>query len=208
MSEISPDYKPARILTVALQIVLVFQIGAAAGCAVATFASTSQTITLPPGIFEAYELMRRSLQFSSWVVIVVLMFWVYRVSQNAHEIADPEPTVSPGWAVGWFFVPVANLVRPYLVLSELYNASRRPDAWKELGRPLVTGVWGILNVLAVLLFVTIRISRINSGIPPAGLVAAGLAVVALQQVAMLIICSRIAVWQNRISSSEGVESVF
>jgi hypothetical protein len=30
---------------------------------------------------------------------------------------------TPGWAVGWFFVPIANLFKPYEAVREIYQAS-------------------------------------------------------------------------------------
>jgi Na+/proline symporter len=54
---------------------------------------------------------------------------------------------SPGWAVGWWFVPFANLVKPFQVMRELYNESD-PDFEEEpgflsvkSGAPELMGFW-------------------------------------------------------------------
>lgn len=39
---------------------------------------------------------------------IAVLRWIYRASRNAHAFG-PAMTVTPGWAVGWFFVPIANL---------------------------------------------------------------------------------------------------
>ncbi len=204
----SSDFQPARILTVGLQAVLVWQIVAAFVTAGGIFMSMSRQLILPPGVFEVYETLRQSLNFWHWIVIVVLAFWTYRISKNTHALASPKPTISPGWAVGWYFVPFANLVQPYLVMSELYNANRRPDAWSKLGRPVITGIWWGLNVLGMVLGVAVVISRMDMGTPPLGLAGALLAVIGLQQVSLLAISWKISGWQGKARSLEHVENVF
>ena len=50
---------------------------------------------------------------------------------------------SPGWSVGWFFVPVAGLFMPYRVLKELWKASHWHSirAWQQGPGSPVLGVW-------------------------------------------------------------------
>src|SRR4051812_12371242 len=38
--------------------------------------------------------------------------WIYRTNANAHALGGAV-SITPGWAVGWFVVPLANLVMPY-----------------------------------------------------------------------------------------------
>jgi len=40
---------------------------------------------------------------------VVVGRWIYRASVNAHAISNLL-TISPGWAVGWYFVPVMSFL--------------------------------------------------------------------------------------------------
>ncbi len=32
---------------------------------------------------------------------------------------------TPGWSVGWYFIPVANLWKPYQVMKEIWNVSHK-----------------------------------------------------------------------------------
>lgn len=50
--------------------------------------------------------------------------WIYLTNANAHLLSD-DMTISPAWSVGWFFVPFANLVKPYQGVKETWRASHR-----------------------------------------------------------------------------------
>jgi hypothetical protein len=53
---------------------------------------------------------------------------------------------TPGWCVGWYFVPFANLVRPVQVMSEIWRASDPESgegAWiSSRSTPLLALWWG------------------------------------------------------------------
>jgi hypothetical protein len=49
---------------------------------------------------------------------VLVGVWIYRANANAHALGG-DLSVSPGWAVGWFFVPIACLFKPYLAMRRL-----------------------------------------------------------------------------------------
>lgn len=54
--------------------------------------------------------------------VVVFLMWLYRVSNNVAAFGVPRQT-SGGWAVGSFFVPIANLFIPYQAIREIWNKS-------------------------------------------------------------------------------------
>jgi hypothetical protein len=74
---------------------------------------------------------------------IALLAWVYRASRNAHALGAEGMAYSPGWSLGWFFVPLANLVMPYRVLRELWKAST-PGAgthWRQAPVSSILGAW-------------------------------------------------------------------
>ena len=54
--------------------------------------------------------------------VVVFLMWLYRVSNNVVAFGAPRQT-SAGWAVGSFFVPIANLFIPYQAIKEIWQKS-------------------------------------------------------------------------------------
>ncbi len=58
---------------------------------------------------------------------VAFRMWLYRAVANNHALGADELRFSPGWAVGWWFIPLANLVRPVQIVAETWRAAD-PDA--------------------------------------------------------------------------------
>ena len=61
------------------------------------------------------------------VSAVVFLVWVYRANSNAHALGFADLKFTPGWAVGWWFVPIANVVQPARVMIELFRIAQAPD---------------------------------------------------------------------------------
>ena len=57
---------------------------------------------------------------------ILILAWIWRANANARALGARRMVFTPGWAVGWFFVPFANLVMPYRALRETWRASARP----------------------------------------------------------------------------------
>jgi hypothetical protein len=55
--------------------------------------------------------------------IVLFCLFVRRANRNARALGARNMEFTPGWAVGWFFVPFANLFKPYQAVREIYLAS-------------------------------------------------------------------------------------
>lgn len=60
---------------------------------------------------------------------IIFLVWVYRSDALARALGSTEMAHSPGWSVGWFFVPFANLVKPYYVLKEIYVGTVIPRTY-------------------------------------------------------------------------------
>jgi len=75
---------------------------------------------------------------------IVFFFWIYRASVNARQLGAKDMEISPGWAVGWFFIPFANLWMPFQAMSEIWNASASPVMWRQLRTPVIVAIWWCL----------------------------------------------------------------
>jgi hypothetical protein len=64
--------------------------------------------------------------FVIYVAAVILVaMWIYRAHANLHEAGITGLQFSPGWAVGWYFIPIAFLFKPFQAMRELWNESHR-----------------------------------------------------------------------------------
>lgn len=60
--------------------------------------------------------------------VVCFLMWLYRASDNLRAFNSwSRPEYSPGWAVGSFFIPFANLFMPYQAVKEVWQKSGPPD---------------------------------------------------------------------------------
>jgi hypothetical protein len=57
------------------------------------------------------------------ICIIIFLMWVYRANKNLHSFERPVLKFTPGWVVGWFFIPFASLVQPYKAVAEISRAS-------------------------------------------------------------------------------------
>ena len=75
--------------------------------------------------------------------VVLWCIWQHRAQQNAIVLAGGGLRFTPGWAVGWWFIPFANLVKPFQTVRELWKASQGAR-WREIPTwPLLGWWWGI-----------------------------------------------------------------
>lgn len=94
--------------------------------------------------------------------VVLVGMWIYRASANAHSLSD-EMTISPGWAVGWYFIPIALLFKPYQAMREIWMASHFRGNWHgEPNPPLLTPWWGLWIVVNIIDNVTFRLGDRDS----------------------------------------------
>lgn len=84
------------------------------------------------------------------VTVIFFSIWIVRAHHNVRGFGANGMTISPGWAVGYFFIPFINLVRPYIAMSELWRASKRPNRWSSLKSGIVPYWWGLWIVSNIL----------------------------------------------------------
>jgi len=92
------------------------------------------------------------------ITAVAVLSWIYRANRNARAMGADDMMVTPGWAVGWFFVPLAHLVMPYVGVRDMWKASGQPRDWQFVATPLLIPLWwafwiasGILQNIAFML---------------------------------------------------------
>ncbi len=85
-------------------------------------------------------------------VFVLTIVWQWRLAKNHQMLGRPDTTFGPGWAIGAWFIPLANLVIPFLQFKDLWKGSasglpRNSLEWKRV--PVASIVWLWWAVFAV-----------------------------------------------------------
>ena len=99
--------------------------------------------TAPLLLFGLASLLALAARVSSWVTVCV---WTYRAAANLRGLGRWGMANTPGWCVGWYFVPFANIVKPVQAMSEIWRASDPESgegAWiSSPSTPLLALWWG------------------------------------------------------------------
>lgn len=72
--------------------------------------------------------------------------WIYRTNADAHAMAPGLP-ISPAWAVGWFFVPIALLFKPYQAMAQTWRVSTRQPGTRKGDEPTLVQQWWALWII-------------------------------------------------------------
>jgi hypothetical protein len=81
---------------------------------------------------------------------IVFLVWISRANANAHALGANDMSITPGWSAGWFFIPFANLVKPFINVREIWNASDSDprDVSASGSAPLIVTAWWCLWILS------------------------------------------------------------
>jgi hypothetical protein len=102
---------------------------------------------------------------------VCFLMWFHRAHKNLPALGAGNLEYSPGWAVGGFFVPFLNLVRPFQVMREIWKASDPevdlsvPHSWLYVATSPIIGFWWAAWLIAGFLGqIAFRLSINNTSI--------------------------------------------
>lgn len=97
------------------------------------------TLTDPVAAYEATTLagldpvlMATASGGAYLATVVVFLIWFHRVRLNAGTFAPDTQSRGPGWAIGAWFIPFANLWIPRQIAVDVWRASR-PDPYAADG---------------------------------------------------------------------------
>lgn len=145
-----PDLKP---LTRIVQVLLVFGLPMAA---IAIYSSLLQLellnradlAELPESAFLANDNREQLVGISQLILLLITgitaLIWIHRANRTCRALGADDMKFTPGWAVGWYFVPFMWLYKPYQAMKEIWRASNNPKDWhNERGSVLLWLWWGL-----------------------------------------------------------------
>ena len=83
---------------------------------------------------------RQEIIAQIYLIVLVLSFfivgrWIYISSKINHLSGVKNLNFSAGWSVGWYFIPIANIITPYRAMKEIYRASFDVEDWDAIKIP-------------------------------------------------------------------------
>ncbi|WP_232368923.1 DUF4328 domain-containing protein [Alteromonas sp. BL110] len=94
---------------------------------------------------EANDMRQAVNAFSYLGVFIVsgilILKWIYRANQNARQFGAKDMAFSPGWSIGFYFIPIVSLWKPYQAMKEIWQASQNPSNWSEEKVSSILGIW-------------------------------------------------------------------
>ncbi len=214
MAAKSEVYKGEPIRSGALWIALVAEIVSFGIVLTAVTLAGQGHIVLSEPWLSLYQLLVRWTAAMPAISTLCLLFWIFRANKNARalsiqSLATRSLENSAGWAVGWFFVPVANLWKPFEVMREIYKASRTPHDWRKAQGASIVGWWWAIHIFGNLFSVFLIILKSEGNpITDREMAMAFYAVVIVHQTLLFVITTRIVKWQAKAHRLGGIENVF
>ena len=85
----------------------------------------------------------------------VFIVWMWRAAKNNEKLGRDHPRLGPSWAIAGWFIPLANLVIPVLVMQDLWRGStaripRGDMRWRIADRSALVGWWWAAWIVSVL----------------------------------------------------------
>lgn len=102
---------------------LLFAFWPVAGAALARKAARTEDADLLDTTALVEGLLGVSTLFIMITTAVLLIVWLYRARQNLDKLGTAEGAMGPGWAIGGWFIPFANLVIPFRVMAAVARGS-------------------------------------------------------------------------------------
>ena len=72
----------------------------------------------------------------------LILRWIHRANSNARALGVVGMRFTPGWAIGWYFVPIFSLWKPFQAMKEIWKASSgAADRETQSSSPLLGWWW-------------------------------------------------------------------
>jgi len=109
---------------------------------------------------EQHDRWQGMLAFLYFVIYITagifVLRWLYKAKQAVLQQGAQNTRFSPAWSIGWYFIPIANLWKPYQAMKELWKTSANPQQWANQTTPGLLGWWWFLwlatNILGNIIF--------------------------------------------------------
>jgi hypothetical protein len=104
------------------------------------------------------------LQVLAFVVTAIAwLVWLHRSYGNLRLVGTRQSRFTPGWAVGYWFIPFVNLVRPYQIVADLWlrtDVLNSEGSTERRNAPTIVSLrWGCYLLSGIVSRVSITMAR-------------------------------------------------
>lgn len=129
---------------------------------------TSQELAVVDG--EESDQRQRIVALTYLAVFVVSGFlilrWIHRSNYNARQLGAKGMEFTPGWSIGYYFIPILTLWKPYQAMKEIWKVSHNPRNWQSENVSSLLVIWWFLWIVTNMLGqVVFRMSNGAEGLP-------------------------------------------
>lgn len=90
---------------------------------------------------------------------ITFLKWIYRANLNCHEFGAQGMKFSPGWSIGYYFIPILTIYKPYQAMKEIWKVSKNPTDWQnQKGSALLGWWWALWLTSNIFSWVSFRMS--------------------------------------------------
>lgn len=91
-----------------------------------------------------------------FVLAFLILKWIYRANYNARQLGAENMKFTPGWSIGYYFIPILAIWKPYQAMKEIWQASKNPLDWTSQNPSGILSIWWTLwlisNILGQIIF--------------------------------------------------------
>ena len=101
-------------------------------------------------------------------IVVLFIIWQFRAAKNNEALDRLHARFGPGWSIGAWFIPLANLVIPVMIIQDLWRGAtpetpRGDPRWRSAKGSWLVALWWTAWVVSLL-----RYGASNAGLHDSG----------------------------------------
>jgi len=104
--------------------------------------------SLTPAEADANDALQGLVAIAYLIVFIItgvaFLKWIYRANLNSRGFGAKDMKFTPGWSIGYYFIPILNLYKPYHAMKEIWQVSKSPENWQaQEASDLLTWWWAL-----------------------------------------------------------------
>jgi uncharacterized membrane protein YedE/YeeE len=101
-------------------------------------------------------------------IVVLFIVWQFRAAKNNEALDRTGARFGPGWSIGAWFLPIADLVIPVMIVQDLWRGAtpttpRGDPRWRQATGSVLVAVWWAACLLSL-----VRFAASNAGLHDRG----------------------------------------